>query len=283
MYYIQEADKPDLITKLLSLIEIVDDKIILPIEKNGNISEKKIKRLTKKIEKLINKANCKTIILSKYLKHNENLIMELKNKKVKLVEGKWLFNVIIYEILDYICEKKEIKKEEINISIMVDENFSDYILENIKKIIKNYKSVNIVTNHSEKLKKLEESILQQEGTVITITNNKKKSLKRSKIIVNVDFDEEKINKYFIPDEAIIINLKDKINIRSKRFNGININDYEIDFENNDNFDYEKEKLYFKKDIYEALIYKKQPYEFIERKIKKDKVKVIRVIGKRTSL
>ena len=185
MYYIQEADKPDLITKLLSLIEIVDDKIILPIEKNENISEKKIKRLTKKIEKLINKANCKTIILSKYLKHNENLIMELKNKKVKLVEGKWLFNVMIYEILDYICEKKEIKKEEINISVMVDENFSDYILENIKKIIKNYKSVNIVTNHSEKLKKMEESILQQEGTVITITNNKKKSLKRSKIIVNV--------------------------------------------------------------------------------------------------
>ena len=165
---------------------------------------------------------------------------------------------------------------------MVNKNDSDYIIENIKNIIKTYKSVNIVTSNMGKFKKLEKNILEQEGTMITITNNKKKSLARSKIILNVDFTNAEINKYNIPDEAIVINLQGNVDINKKRFNGININDYEISFEDFEEFDYDKSNLYSQKDIYEALIYKKQPYEYIERKIKRDKVKITELIGKRTS-
>lgn len=283
MYYIQETDKPVLIARVFNLVEIVNDRIILPIEEKEIIDEKKLKILTKKIIKILDKTNCKTIILSKYLKKNKNLVENLRNAGLNIIEGKWLFLVMSEKVLDYVVRKKELKKEETNVSILVNNNFNDYILENIKEIIRKYKTVNIVTKQIEKFKKIEKQIMDEEGINITITNNKKKSLVRSNIILNVDFDTELINKYNIPEEGIIVNLQENVKITKKRFNGISINDYEIKYQNYDEYDYEKEKYYDKKDIYEAMIYKNQPYEYIKRKIDRDKVEIVKLIGNRTVL
>ena len=203
--------------------------------------------------------------------------------KINVINGRWLFLVLSDKVLDYIVEKRNLEKKETNVSVLVNENICDYVMENIKQISKKYKNVNIVTAHIEKFKKLEKEILEESGIIITISNNKKKSLKRSNIILNVDFTEEELNKYNITDEAIIVNIKENVEINKKRYNGLNINDYEISFEKFDEFDYEKDKLYWKKDLYEASIYRKQPYQYIERKINKDKVKIVELIGKRTSI
>ena len=283
MYYIQETDKPVLIARVFNLVEIVNDRIILPIEEDEIIDEKKIKILTKKIIKILDKTNCKTIILSKYLKKNEGFMEKLKSSGLNIIDGKWLFLVMSEKVIDYVARKKELKKEETNVSILVNNNFNDYILENIKEIIRKYKTVNIVTKQIEKFKKIEKQIMDEEGINITITNNKKKSLVRSNIILNVDFDTELINKYNIPEEGIIVNLQENVKITKKRFNGISINDYEIKYQNYDEYDYEKEKYYDKKDIYEAMIYKNQPYEYIKRKIDRDKVEIVKLIGNRTVL
>ena len=283
MYYIQESDKPVLITKVLNLVELVGDKIILPVCDKEIIDNKKGAIIVKKIKKILEKTNCKTIILSKYLKKQEEFMSLINMYKINVINGRWLFLVLSDKVLDYIVEKRNLEKKETNVSVLVNENICDYVMENIKQISKKYKNVNIVTAHIEKFKKLEKEILEESGIIITISNNKKKSLKRSNIILNVDFTEEELNKYNIPDEAIIVNIKENIEINKKRYNGLNINDYEISFEKFDEFDYEKDKLYWKKDLYEASIYRKQPYQYIERKINKDKVKIVELIGKRTSI
>ena len=282
MYYIQESDKPVLVARMFNIVEIVGDKIILPISNKENFNDYKAKNLVRKIKKILYRTGCKTIILSKYLKRQKNFIKLLKNYEIGIIDGKWLFSILSSKVLDYIAEKEKLRKEEINVSILLDKEDKDYIMENIKNIIKTYRSVNIVTPNLGKFKKMEKDIFEQEGTMLTITNNKKKSLLRSKIILNVDFTSEQVNKYNIPDEAIIVNLNGNVEINKKRFNGLNLNDYEIYFENFEEFDYDKDKLYFQKDIYESSIYKKQPYEYIEKKIKKDKVNIIKLIGKRTS-
>ncbi len=82
--------------------------------------------------------------------------------------------------------------------------------EHIKKIIREYKSVNIVTNDIGKFKKIEEQILEKEGIAINVTSNKKKGLMRSQIILNVDFPTNLINQCNIPDNAVIINLNSNI-------------------------------------------------------------------------
>lgn len=283
MYYIQESDKPVLIAKIFNLIELVDDKIILPVCDKEKIDDKKVIILVKKVKKILEKTNCRTIILSKYLKKQENFVDLINMYKINVIDGRWLFLVLLDKILDYIVVKRKLEKKQINVSIMVKQNTCDYVIENIKKISKIYKSINIVTPNIEKFKKLEEEIFEENGVIITISNNKRKSLKRADIIINIDFSEEELNKYNIPDEAIIVNIDGNIEINKKRFNGLNINDYEISFEKFDEFDYEKDKLYWKKDLYEASIYKKQPYQYIERKINKDKVKIVELIGKRTFL
>lgn len=282
MYYIQESDKPVLVARMFNIVEIVGDKIILPISNKENFNDYKAKNLVRKIKKILYRTGCKTIVLSKYLKRQKNFIKLLKNYEIGIIDGKWLFSILSSKVLDYIAEKEKLRKEEINVSILLDKEDKDYIMENIKNIIKTYRSVNIVTQNLGKFKKMEKDIFEQEGTMLTITNNKKKSLLRSKIILNVDFTSEQVNKYNIPDEAIIVNLNGNVEINKKRFNGLNLNDYEISFENFEEFDYDKDKLYFQKDIYESSIYKKQPYEYIEKKIKKDKVNIIKLIGKRTS-
>lgn len=283
MYYIQESDKPVLITKVLNLVELVGDKIILPVCDKEIIDNKKGAIIVKKIKKILEKTNCKTIILSKYLKKQEEFMNLINMYKINVINGRWLFLVLSDKVLDYIVEKRNLEKKETNVSVLVNENICDYVMENIKQISKKYKNVNIVTAHIEKFKKLEKEILEESGIIITISNNKKKSLKRSNIILNVDFTEEELNKYNIPDEAIIVNIKENVEINKKRYNGLNINDYEISFEKFDEFDYEKDKLYWKKDLYEASIYRKQPYQYIERKINKDKVKIVELIGKRTTI
>ena len=281
MYYIQETDKPKFWQNLFQIITLKEDKIILPIGEE-ELTEKKAKKLAEKTKKIIDKVSSKNIVISKTIKKQKQYINYLQSENINIIEGKKLFQILVVPILDYIVKKKKLKKEDTYVSILTNET-SEVILENIKRIIRQYKKVNIVTNHIEKFKKIEEQILNQEGIMINVGNNKRKSLSKSKIIINVDFPTELINKYQINEDAIIINLRGNVKINKKRFNGLNINDYEIKSKNYEEFDYEKENLYYKKDIYESQLYLNQPLEYIERKIAKDKVKILYLEGNRSKL
>lgn len=201
---------------------------------------------------------------------------------MEIVDGKWLFELLLTDVLDYICKKREMEKENVNISIMINQ-LNEILLGNILEITNKYKKVNIVTNHIEKFKKIEKKLFEEDGIMITVTNNKRKSLAKADIILNVDFPTELINKYNINENAIIVNLRGNVQIKSKRFNGLNINDYEIKFLNEENFDYEKIGKYDEKDIYEANIYQKQPYLNLKKQLKKDKVEIVKLITTKSTL
>ena len=99
-----------------------------------------------------------------------------------------------------------------------------------------------------------------------LLNTKKKDLLNSKIILNMDFPEEILNKFRLPQKSVIINLSNEINIKTKQFNGININYYNIYMK-------DKYKLQGFNDvlIYEALIYDLKKDDASE-KILKDKIR-----------
>ena len=282
MYYIQESDKPNIFFRIFNIIKLKQDKIIMPIKADEEINQRKAEKLAIKTKKILEITNCNKIILSKKMKKQENYKNELYNKQIQILEGKWLFGVLSYKIIDYIINKKKMKEEEVKISITVND-LTEPILENIKYIIRKYKKVNIVTNHREKFKNIEQKVMEEEGIMITVSNNKRKSLSKSNIILNIDFPTEMMDKYTIQEEAIIVNIRGNVQIHKKRFNGININKYEINFLNIEEFDYDKNHLYDKKDIYEAQIYQNQPFEYIKRKIERDKVKIEYLMGNKTKL
>lgn len=268
MVYIEKNDKPNFIEKILNLIRVKENTIILPI--NEKMTEKKIEKLAMKTYKKITKiSNSKKIVLSKEMKEEEKYINYLNTYGMEISEGRWLFEILLTDIVKYITEKQKIEK--VNISILIND-LTDIEFNNIKILAQKYNMINIVTNHIEKFRKLENQ-LKEEGIIITITNNKKKSLMKSNIIVNVDFPKELLNKYSLNENACIINLKKIVKITQKRFNGLTVNDYEIVFRN----DVCDEKFfngkYEIKDLYEAGMYKKSPFIELREKIKKDGVKI----------
>lgn len=273
MFYIEKNDKPNWLERKLNLIKVQENTILLPI--NENTKQKQIEKMSIKTNEIIKKySNSKKIVLSKEIWKEQKYIDYLNTYGLEIQNGKWLFEILLLDVTQYIINKKKIEK--VNISIMIND-LTDIELENIKILAKEYKTINIVTNHIEKFKRLEKQLQEDEGIIITITNNKKKSLMKSQIILNIDFPKELINKYNIQDEAVIVNIKGNIKINKKRFNGLNVNDYEIDFRDDKKNNKALNNKFYLKDLYESELYKRQKFSEIREKIKVDKVVIKKLV------
>lgn len=276
MYYICETDKPSKIAEFFSIVKLDNNHIILPITKT-NIDEKTSYKLAIKTKTILAKTNSKKIVLSKKIKEQTSYVNYLYSYNYEIVDGKWLFQVLIFDVLEYVIKKLKIKKEDIKLGILVND-ISDLALYAIVELVKKYKNVKIVTNHINSFKNIEEKISEKYGILISVGNNKRKVLSKTNIILNLDFPTELINRYKINSESTIINFKGNVKIKDKRFNGLNINDYEIDWEEQVNSD-----KFYTKDLYEAIQYKNQPIEETLRKLKRDNIKIKELIAQNTTI
>ena len=274
MYYIKEADKPSKFTEFFHIVKLENDTIILPITKTS-LEEKTAYKLAIKTKTILDKTNSKKLVLSKQVKQQETYVNYLYSYNYEMVDGRWLFQMLLFEVLEYVIKKTNIKEEEIKIGILVND-ISDLAIYAIKKLVTKYKYVKIVTNHIDRFKNIEEKISEEQGIFINVGNNKRKILSKTNIILNLDFPTELINRYTINSTATIINFKGNVKIKNKRFNGLNINDYEIDWKTNPHLE-----KYDAKDVYEAMQYKNQPIEEIFKKIKRDHVTIQYLKGIKT--
>lgn len=278
MYYIQENDKPRLIERLFDIVKVEENKIIIPA---GKKQLKKIDKYAKKTIKILDKSNSQKVVLSKKIKQQEVYMNYLNAHNYIIVDGKWLFKMLVFEVIEYVIDKKFKEKKDVSISILTND-ISEMTIYIINNLAKKYKDMKVVSNHIEKLKKIEEKVMENEGILIHISNNKRKVISNIDIVLNLDFPTELINRYRINNEAIIINFNGNVKIKDKRFNGLNINDYEIEWKN---APFEKETInkFFMKDLYETEIYQKQPIEKTLFQIKKDKIKIKELVAVRTKL
>lgn len=266
-FYIEKLDKHRFNLYKMK-IEKDNFKIYANLEKERNI--------IKVIKKLI-KNGTTNVVLSKELCENRDLINAINSSGIDIFDGRWLEKYLVFEILDYVIKQIGSKKEEIEFAITTNE-ITDISIEMIRTLATQYRRLTVVTNHIEKLKKIEKEIYEKHGVLIVISNNQKKSLLRPRIILNLDFNKEVLNRYKINEKAIIINLEGNMKIESKRFNGININDYEIEVGKEEIVWRENAKKFKNKDLLEAIMYMKDSFNNIRNKISKNKISIKEVFG-----
>lgn len=265
--YIEKVDKPRFSIRKIK-IEKDSYRTYIDFQK-----EKNIKKLIKKLVK----DEVSNVVLSKELYDEKKLINALNAYNINIFDGRWLEKYLALQILDFVIIQKNIKKEETEIAVTLNQ-ITDLSISIIKILAKQYKKLTIVTEHIEKLQKVEQEIYDKDGILIIISNNQKKSLLKAQIILNMDFNKEVLNRYKINETATIINLEGYMKIEEKRFNGININNYEIEVGREEVIWRTNMQNFRTKDLLEANLYMKDTFESICSKIKKCNVSIKELYG-----
>ncbi len=113
--------------------------------------------------------------------------------------------------------------------------------------------------------------------MIVVSNNKRKSLQKAKIIINFDLKHEDFSNYQINRNAIVINLSDNIMKMEKSFNGIIVNSMQIDNINNKIRNY---YLFEYIDLYESYIFEEKKFKKVLEKIEEDNIIIKGLLGER---
>lgn len=224
----------------------------------------------------LNQNGAKNIVLSDSLSRKTLLKNELYSYNFNILNGRFLIKISSIDILEYIMEKIESNLNKEEISIMVNEN-SNINLEIITNIANIAKRVNLITNNISRFKKLENKLYEENGIILSIGNNRKKGLAKSKYILNIDFPEELLNKYKIYKKAVVVNIENICKVNSKSFSGIVINDIDIAYKKKEE---EKEVLekFDKKEVYESKIIALDEYNEINNVKRRDNFKIVNTIG-----
>lgn len=225
------------------------------------------------------KIKCITkVCISDELIKNSEFVNFLRQEQVDFCDGKWLFKHMCMDIVKYVCNSKKgnISYQEISVlSNDIDRIVKQVILDLAPEV----RVLNLITQNENKFKKIEKELYSQQGIILNINNNYQKSLSRSDIILNFDFGEDELNQYNINSNACIINFNGEINIKEKKFEGINVNFFDLILP----IKYIRNSIYlndFNNVIfYESLIYKKTSPENIQKEIEKDKININFLNGK----
>ena len=195
---------------------------------NRNINKLNLKNkvmIVNKIKKFLERENIRQLAIEKKLKDDEQFVKLLYGMDINICSPKWILKKCTDKIVDLILKEK--KKQESEISICVNE-IDSLVEEYIYKFSKEFKRINIITNHIGKFRKIEEKLYNEEGILLNVSNNRRKSLIKAEIILNVDFPKELINDFSIYDKSTIINWDEPLKIRKKRFNGKIIEEINIE-------------------------------------------------------
>lgn len=240
------------------------------IEEKEDINKRKVKKLIKKIYKTSKKEDV-VLAICKSLEDNEILLDYIIEYGFKVLDGRWLFKFLLYDILEYLSKIENKKIETLNVALLMN-NMDEIIMQELPEIAKTVKSLKIITEDINKYSYMEEKLYKEDGIALQITNNKSKSLNGTNIIINFDFNEDMINECNI--NGTIVNINEKINLKKDSFTGKNINDYEISFKE-ENFEDSLNKKEFDKNIlYESYIYRRDNFTNIRKQLERDEVKLL---------
>lgn len=187
------------------------------------------------------------------------------------LSGRYILKFMLPEVINYCIRLLDFKIDELYICV------NEYNKENvsiIKDLCNNTKVVNIITKNSH-YRELERN-LEEKGIYVTVNNNKRKSLKRANIVINLDFKE--LKDYNVSRNMIMIDLDGSLQT-NKSFQGIYIKSAEVGTAKVMRVFSEYEK-FNKSELIEAEMIKLKEYETVRKYVRMNKFDIINVLGKR---
>ena len=262
-------------------IGIADNNYIIAIH------DKDKKSIQKRLVKKIYKQKIDAIVFSKELegKFKDDICEMLKlddNINVKMINGKKLMEYMEFDIMKYILEKQKhsMRQEDIYIIFKRDNSLN---LNFLVRFIENFRMTNVVTNDIARLKNVQDNLLDNGNILISVSNNKKKALRRAKYVLNVNLTTEELAKYNINRNAVIINIRENVKYSNPGFEGVNVNYFDIKVP--DEFDEKFEQMGNNFDLvklYESILiaenFGEASTEKVYEKIARDEIQVKNVIG-----
>lgn len=260
---------------------------ILPISNLEGSGKKQLKKCIPRVKRLMKKYHVQQMVLAEELRQNEAFLQEFQSnrkvdKEVHILDGTEMMPYLIKDIVEYISQKqgKTLELEDIYLLIKnEDYRYKD----NIIFLAQHFKTVNIVTTSLKVYQKFAKQLEEKQDIIVTVTNNKKKSLKRAKWIINFDLQTEEIKKYTINRTASIIYLNKKGIYEENNFEGLHICRAGIDTSQEIKDFFEKEHLLNQCSLtilYESTIDTKQSFKKVIEGLQKDKIRVKKLYGRR---
>jgi len=173
------------------------------------------KRIKRKLIELL-KAKKGRIVLAKIWKEKDWKLEEWQiQENLKLP--------FLYAMIEFYLEAGNVEKQEVDLYFLCKE-FSKETVSIVKRLAKEYRSVNIVSDEILGYRKIADKVYEQNAQLITVSNNRKKALKSAKLIINYDMKEEEIVAYNINRESSIMNIQTTIKKMPIGFCKLIIND-----------------------------------------------------------
>lgn len=187
------------------------------------------------------------------------------------LNGRYILKYMLPEVVNYCKKMMNFKTEELY--ICVDE-YNNENLSIINDLCNNIKVVNIITKNN-RYKELERK-LEGKGIYITVNNNKRKSLKKANIVINLDF--KNLKDYNTNRNMIVIDIGGSLEL-NKSFEGIYIKEAKIDTTKVMRVFSEYEK-FNRAELIEAEMLKLEEYNKVRKYIQMNKFDITEVFGKR---
>lgn len=271
--YVRQSEEIKFLHKIFNIfrVEKLDDKTIINLPINKKNKNKKIEKVIQKLSQYFNNNNIKIVVLEQTLMETTNIKNIIYGNNINILDGTRLDKFLVYNLVQKIYQYKKTNIQAGEITLLINEN-DDINVETIIMLAKEIKRLNIITNDIKKFRKIVDYLYKELGILIKLSNNVKTNLRSSDIIVNIDFPEEIVNKLEIPNNAVVLNMPKNINIKSKKFSGINIKAWEIEVP--DKYILEGFNTSI---MYEASLYTKPVMKVFEQ-IQNDDIKIKKLIG-----
>ncbi len=278
--YLKEAQKeeifrqssmPKCIQKIIwFMIKKTNWILLKKIEENKKIYfipniEQKVtyQKIRKKLEKEKTQTQKVQLVLANTIKPYASYF-----QGYKIIIGRSIYLLCLESIIEKILQEEPLALQDV---YLLTNSYREQNVRIIKKLAPKVKTMNIITQEIEKYKVLEE-MMQEQGIILSVANNKKKSLKKAKIIINLDFSEKQLMEYSIFRHSIIINATQEKMTNLKGWNGIIIQTIQIVLE-------EKLEQWIKENELQEEFTQLEVYESRqEGKIDENKIKIIDLYG-----